>query len=100
MGVSESVPTFLLMNIRGSQLQVWIYEYQGDELPVKVEKITYTKGDSPLQFQDPTIGVGLIGSDRYGLSMRVEPLSTILYHLHNESLLSVFYRYVKCGVRY
>eukprot|EP00658_Telonema_sp_P-2_P005893 TRINITY_DN12223_c0_g1_i1.p1 TRINITY_DN12223_c0_g1~~TRINITY_DN12223_c0_g1_i1.p1 ORF type:complete len:191 (-),score=37.21 TRINITY_DN12223_c0_g1_i1:237-809(-) len=41
---SESVPTFLLMNIRGSQLQVWIYEYQGDDLPVKVEKITYTKG--------------------------------------------------------
>ena len=41
---SESVPTFLLMNIRGAQLQVWIYEYQGEDQQVKVEKITYTKG--------------------------------------------------------
>merc|ERR1711865_914946 len=33
---SESVPTFLLMNIRGAQLQVWIYEYQGEDQQVKV----------------------------------------------------------------
>ena len=38
---SELVPTFVLMDVKGSTLVVWIYEFQGDE--VNVQKFKYDK---------------------------------------------------------
>jgi len=41
---SELVPTFVLMDVRGAELTVWIYEAHGDD--IKVEKFKWDKNSS------------------------------------------------------